>query len=115
MPRTAIALQDVTAKPRSAVVTLTVVDAVNNNMFLNDGRTLIIVRNPTGGTLSITFVSVADSEGRTGDLTRALLASEVWVAGPFPQNAWNQTAADVGNVYVNPAAALTIGALKLAV
>jgi hypothetical protein len=112
MPRTAVAIQEITPQS-SAAVALATVDAVNNNMFQNDGRTALLIQNPTGGALACTIVSVADQHNRTGDLVLSLAAGEIRQVGPLRQAIWNQFAADVGNVYVNPAAALKIAALRL--
>jgi hypothetical protein len=113
MARTAVALQDMSVQPSSAAVTLTTVDAVNNNMVPNNGNTLIVIQNPTGGSLSATVVSTSDQFGRTGDLVISLAAGEIRAVGPLPAAVWNQRSTDIGFVYVNPAAALKIGALNL--
>src|SRR4051794_29844282 len=100
MPRTAVAVQEVLPQT-NALLTQVVADAVNNNMFPNDGRTVLIVENPTAGALNITVVSVADQHGRTGDQVISIPATSKQVIGPLRQAIWNQFAADIGNVYVN--------------
>jgi hypothetical protein len=115
MPRTAIAVQDVSTQPPfAASITLTTVDAVNNMMLPNDGKTVLLIQNPTGGSLAITVVSVADEFNRLGDLSVGLAAGGLASYGPFPLTAWNQTGTDRGYVYVNPGAGLKVGALRLA-
>jgi hypothetical protein len=47
----------------------TTADNVNFDQFAFTGRELIIVRNTTGGALTVTFESVADPQGRTSDIT----------------------------------------------
>jgi hypothetical protein len=115
MPRTAIAITDVTAQPPSVSLLTVAADSVNNNMFLNDGRTILTVSNPTGGALSVTVVSVADRFGRVGDLVVSIPANTTKIFGPFIQSVWSQSGADIGNVYVNPASAsLGVAAFRLA-
>lgn len=115
MARTAVAVQDISTYPTiGGVVTLTNVDSVNNNMFPNDGRTLLVIYNPTGGALTFTLSSVADGLGRTGDLTSvSVAAGKVWVGGPFRKRDFDQTGTDVGNVYVQAASGLQVGALRI--
>lgn len=115
MARTAVAVQDISTYPTiGGVVTLTNVDSVNNNMFPNDGRTLLVIYNPTGGALTFTISSVADGIGRTGDFTNiSVPAGGFFVAGPFRKRDFDQTGTDVGNVYVQASSGLKVGALRI--
>ena len=47
----------------------TTADSVNFDQFNFTGRELIIIRNSTGGALTVTLESAADSLNRTGDVT----------------------------------------------
>jgi hypothetical protein len=114
MARTALAITDVTAQPPNVQVGAVAMDAVNNNMFLNDGRIVLIVGNPSGGSLNVTFVSVADRLGRTGDLVISIPAGLQRIVGPLPQTGWNQLGTDVGNVYINPGSGLNVALFRLA-
>ena len=68
----------------------TTADSVNFDQFNLTGRELILIRNSTGGALTVTFESVADEFGRTGDITTysvgAGLFACLWV-GKIP--GWN--------------------------
>lgn len=47
----------------------TTADSVNFDQFNFTGKELIIIRNSTGGALTVTLESVADDLRRTGDVT----------------------------------------------
>jgi hypothetical protein len=70
----------------------TTADSVNFDQFNFTGRELIIVRNSTGGALTVTFESSADPQGRISDITTYSLATlefaALWV-GALP--GWNQS------------------------
>jgi hypothetical protein len=68
----------------------TTADSVNFDQFNFTGRELIIVRNSTGGTLTVTFESAADERGRLGDITTYSLSTlefAVFWVGSLP--GWN--------------------------
>jgi hypothetical protein len=50
-------------------VVLTVADNVNGNSFPLTGREILIISNPDVSAHTVTIASVADSLGRTGDIT----------------------------------------------
>lgn len=110
--RTSLPVQEIPNQGSGAIV-YSASDAANGNMFPNDGRTVLIANNPTGGALAITITSVPDEFNRTGDITVNLAAGETRLFGPLAQRAWNQSTADVGNVYVAPAAGLNLAAVRL--
>jgi hypothetical protein len=112
MPRTALAIQDVPPQSKLAVV-YSAADNANNNSFDNDGKTLLLVRNPTGGALAATIPSVTDENGRTGDLALTVAAGETQVVGPLKSSLYNQSS-DSNKVWVNPASGLTLAAVRLA-
>lgn len=68
----------------------TTADSVNFDQFNFTGRELIIIRNSTGGALTVTLESAVDPLNRTGDVTTysigAGLFSMFWV-GAVP--GWN--------------------------
>jgi S-formylglutathione hydrolase FrmB len=117
MARTSIAVTDATAQPPTFILSNVAADAVNNNMFLNDGRTVLVVSNGSGGALTVTILSIADKYGRSDTVftSFSLPAGATRFFGPFPQSVWNQVGSDIGNVYVNPSSAsLGVSAIRLA-
>lgn len=74
-------------------VTMNSADASNGNYFTMTGQELVLVMNSdavTGYTWTLT--SVANSRGRTKDITAEALAAGVWkVVGPFTaKDGWMQ-------------------------
>ncbi len=69
----------------------TTADVTNFDQFNFTGRELIIIRNSTGGALTVTIESIADELKRTGDITAYTvgigLFACIWV-GALP--GWNQ-------------------------
>lgn len=117
MARTAIAITDATTQPPNVQISTVASDNVNGNMFLNDGRTILLALNSSGGALTITIASIADKYGRsdTALTTLSIPAGVFKFFGPFPQSVWNQLGADIGNIYVNTAAStLQVSAVRLA-
>jgi hypothetical protein len=98
----------------------TAVDAVNGNYFVADqvqpafngtlGGDIILVFNPTGGALTISFTSQPDAAGRKGDITTYSVGAGVISALKLSQLVgWE----DVSNfVYFLGAAGLTVAVLK---
>lgn len=107
MPRTTLPIIDAPGSyptlPLSANsrdIVFTAGDAGNNNQFLATGREIVIVQNSGAGARTVTFLSVADRFGRTGDMTAySLGAGEFGLFGPFQLDGWRQTD---GYVYTNP-------------
>lgn len=64
------------------------------------GRELLLVRNPTGGALTITINSLAASRTkRTGDITAYSVGNlELAVFGPFSKDGWKQADGSVFGV-----------------
>lgn len=82
-------------------VTFTGGDAANNHSFTNDGRMLLIMKCTDASEKVATVVSVADEDGRTGDVTITCPATTgESIAGPFLKSLWNQS----GVVHVDLAA-----------
>lgn len=101
MPRTNIAIQEV-AKNAGAELTETNADQANGQMFENDGRTVLVVRNGDASTRTVTVVGVACSHGRTANIAVAVQAGRVAELGPFDRDLFNQpSGADQGKVYVD--------------
>lgn len=76
-------------------------DATNDHYFENDGRTILQVKNTSGGALSVTFDVVLDYAGRTfPDEATSIPAGETWYFGPFARAVYGQSA-DSNRVWVN--------------
>lgn len=115
MPRTSIATQTLSFQS-GAAITLSAADSANGMLFSNDGETLLVVRNASASSITVTVVSVADLYGRTGDISATVAAGAFWISGPLEPSIWNQTSSDLGKTYVNfsSATSVTVGAIKYA-
>jgi len=123
MPATLIATQAVQGPyptlpiaPTGLDLAFTAVDAVNGNYFVADQSAagvgngdILVVNNPTGGALTITFTS-QPLNGRSGDIATYSVGAGVHSAFKYSQIAgW----ADAnGFVYFTAAAGLTVVILK---
>ncbi len=85
-------------------------DNANGNYFQSSGFDLVLVDNPTGGALTITFSSVNDPWARTSDITAySIGAGECAAFGPFKTDGWTSC----GNLFIQPAAGLHIAVVEL--
>lgn len=100
MARTAIAVQTILDNSHAAV-TFVAADAANGMVFPNDGKTELIVKTAGATSATATVRSVACSHGRTADLVISLAATEVRSVPKLDAALFNQTAADLGSVYVD--------------
>lgn len=75
----------------SADVTLTAVDTVNNNSVTLEAGMCALIQNSGASAYTVTFTSVADDLGRTGDITYSLGAGEFALIGPVTLKGWRQT------------------------
>jgi len=74
-----------------AVAAETAADASNFNQTPHTGRNFIIIgRNSGSSTRAITITSVADSQGRTGNISDTLTNGQRKVWGPFEAEGWKQ-------------------------
>lgn len=115
MPRTALPVTEVPFQAEIDNLTFTSADQPNGNMFDNDGKTVLVVKNTTGGPITLTVQSVADDAGRVGNLSVVVPATTgIGFVPPLRQAWFNQRAADVGKVYLDwSAAGATIAVLRL--
>lgn len=75
-------------------------DAANGMMFLNNGATLLLVRNSSDMVATVvTIVAVPDEAGRAVDYQQTVPTNRTAQFGPFKQSWWNQTFTDSGYVY----------------
>lgn len=74
------------------LITPVAADVVNlNETVLVEGLRLLAY-NPTGGALTVTITSTADSRGRTNDISAfSLAAGKAALFGPFSRNGWTST------------------------
>ena len=64
----------------------------SGDQFVASGNDLVIAEETGGGAQTITFSSVTDPFGRTGDITAySIGANEFAVFGPFKVIGWRQT------------------------
>lgn len=114
MARTALTLTVAPGPNPTAgvVLTLSAGDASNNNQFPFTADQLLLVLNTDTDPGSITLTSSADDSGRTGDVTDAIPAGDMYVYGPFAdKTGWVQS----GNLFfLSPeAATVEIAVVKL--
>ena len=70
----------------------TAADATNFEQTVHTGRNFLLIgRNSGVTTRAITITSVADQQGRTGDVSDTLTSGQRKVYGPFPEEGWKQT------------------------
>lgn len=98
MPRTALAAVTPkgpypgTISANLLDVAFTAADAGNSNTtpFLGN-RMMLVARNSGAGARTITFTSVADSRGRTGDVTAFSIGAGEYIAFIFERDGWQQS------------------------
>lgn len=89
----------------SGAVTWTPADIADDHTLVNDGETVLVVRNPDAvEAVTVTIVSVPCSHGRTGDVVQAVAVETTRVFGPFPKELFNQPS---GVVHVDLAGTAT--------
>jgi len=91
---------------------MTAADATNKEDVVCTGAEIVIAHNTGGSAYTVTVTSVADSRGRTGNVsTYSLAADDYAVFGPFDTEGWIQ--AD-GKLYFEASnAAVKFGVVKL--
>jgi hypothetical protein len=107
--------------PASLDLTFTAVDAVNGNFFLADpvpfnngaqgtiGGDVLLVTNPTGGPLTITFTS-QPLNGRSGDITSYSIGAGLTSAFKYSLlSGWTDIS---GNVFFTAQAGLLVAITK---
>lgn len=96
MPRQTITAVAVTSKYPADKVTIAEVaaDASNFEKMILTGREILIAHNTNAGSTArtVTITSVADAEGRTGDITATSIAAGAFAMfGPFALDGWKQS------------------------
>lgn len=108
MARTNITVQSpgalLAGSPSAGALTLTwtAADTSNNNMADLTGKEIILAWNThASSAYTVTVTSVADRNGRTGDITTySLAAGEIALIGPVPTEGFQQTGTDKGKIYL---------------
>lgn len=100
MARVAIGVQSLAGSVNPASlndITFTAGNANDHYWDLRDGDILVV--RSTAGSNTVTLVSVADSQGRSGDSARAIASSgDFAIYGPLKADGWRQSN---GNVHVD--------------
>lgn len=102
MARTEIPITDVPFQ-EGVEITETPVDSANGMMFLNDGMTLIVLRNSNVSMdVTVTAVAVEDEAGRAVDFVLNVDSQKLGFIGPLRNAWWNQrSGVDIGKVYLD--------------
>jgi hypothetical protein len=111
MARTNIPIEEIPANGGSLEITGIAGDATNDHSFVNDGRTLLYVKNGDVSAKQATVVSVSDQFGRTGDEVLSVTAGETALFGPFLPAIWNQ-AGGVVNVDLDADTSVEVAAVR---
>ncbi len=106
-------------RPNGPTYAETTLDATNGNKFVNDGGTILVVRNTTVGAIVLDFYADTPEGNEVKVMSRSIpgsgTANGITQLGPFPPeryNAHNTTeAASTGQVIMKQA---TAGALSAA-
>jgi hypothetical protein len=91
---------------------MTAADVGNMNQFVASGKDLLVIHNSGGSQYTFTVTSVADSYGRTKDITTETIDAGVYkVVGPLEILGWQQSD---GKIYLaGNNAAVKFGIVRL--
>lgn len=101
MPRTSLTKTSSTGNAATAfqAVTMTAADVANGNQFSAEGNDLLVAQNTGASSHNISLSSVADLQGRTGNITNeAIAAGAIKIIGPLKTLGWCQSD---GKIYCN--------------
>lgn len=110
MARTALTITDISQNSELNPIAYDSGDSANNNEFENDGNTVLVFKNDTGASRTVTIYSVPDEAGRTGDISVTVANGDEMFIPPLQRNWWNQSG---GVVHVDVDGAIKIAALRL--
>jgi len=114
--RVVIAIQEISAGGTDADIAFTAADSVNGHYFLNDGKCVLLMSS-SAGSKTATVKSVANRNGRTGDITLAPAGGKIGAVGLLKPGLYNQTSAlYLGRVFVDidVATGVTFAVVKFA-
>ena len=108
-----------TITDEGATISYTAAD-VGGDQVPNDGRSWFVVKNGGGAPITVTVTpqnTTKDNVPGFGKMTKAttnevIAAGDDGIFGPFPQQAWDDTAAKVSITY-SDVTSVTIAAFKL--
>ena len=87
--QTPVALTDGPLAAGSAKLNFTAATLAGNQVALT-GREMVLIRNDDAGAQTVTFTSVKDRIGRTGDISAySIPATEEHLFGPFALEGWD--------------------------
>lgn len=112
MPRTELAVQDVSRVGGTATYTAANVDG---HSVQNDGRMLLHVKNGAVNVV-VTLVITRTIDGQApANRTVTVIATEDWFIGPFPSDSYNQggTVGDKIHIDFDDISNVTIAALRI--
>jgi len=93
MARTAITVQTIPAYGNPLEdISWTAADATNDHQFVNDGRSLLLIKNGHTSPITTTVVGVANirTYNAAPSIDIATTNAKESIAGPFPTDAFNQ-------------------------
>jgi len=92
-----------TGLSKSGIATTLAAADTDGNMFINTGRTFIIVNNADVAAKTVTFQTPLEVDGQgIADKVVSVPATTERLIGPFPPDLYNQNSgADIGKVYVD--------------
>lgn len=83
------------------LVTWAALDNTNGSAVVMTGKDLLLVRNPTAGSVTFTLGTVADPYGRTASIADAIAAGAMRMYGPLRQTGFQQSD---GRLYLDASA-----------
>ncbi len=92
-------------------LTFAALSAGADDTFVSTGREILVFRNDDAGAVVVTVTSENDPQGRTGDTTLSVPASEYAVSQLFPTVGWKAAAGTISIVCTN--ANMNVAVLRL--
>lgn len=107
--RTEIVVQEIKAY-EGKVPTFAAADATNGMQFINDGRTILLLKAGIAGAGDVTVIGVTDSNRRISNTVLTLANDDDGYIGAFPLELFGQAG---GKVFVDFAVAdVTVAAIR---
>lgn len=89
--------------------------AVGGDQFLNDGRTILYLRNTNATTRTVTIATAGTIGGLAiADVAVAVAQDEVRIVGPFEPRIYNDASGYVQLTYTGVATLLSVAAVRMA-
>lgn len=109
-----MALLAVTDVARTGIDAATAVAAAGGgDSFVNTGKEFLLIKNGSGGSITVTFVTQIQVDGQAvGDLAVAIAAGVTKLIGPFPKGYYNDGTDEVQVTY-SGVTSLTVLPLRL--